>query len=93
MTRKPLSIRVDDELIVAIDEEVSVVRPQPSRISMINHLLWQIIQVRRNTAKIADWLYRMECPDGNAWDDLNRNRQQKYLALARQMIEDVSRGR
>jgi hypothetical protein len=91
MPRKPLSIKVDDDLIAAIDEEVLTVQPQPSRISMINHLLWQAIQVRRNTAKAADWLYRMEYPDSKPWEGLAHNRQQKYLALARQMIEDISR--
>jgi hypothetical protein len=91
MPRKPLSIKVDDDLIAAIDEEVSTVQPQPSRIAMINHLLWQIINMRRSQAKAADWLYRMEYQDGKPWKDLNQNQQKKYLALARQMIEDVSR--
>jgi hypothetical protein len=91
MPRKPLSVRLDEDLIPEIDALVAELQPRPSRIAMINHLLWQAVRVRRNIAVAAERLYRMQYPDGNDWADLTVGRQMIYLDLARQMIEDMSR--
>jgi hypothetical protein len=90
MARKPLAVKLDEELIDAIDAEVSASPMSPSRIAMINHLLWLAIRMRGNVEVAAERLYRMQNPDGDAWFAVTANRKRNYLDLARQMIEDMS---
>lgn len=91
MARKPLAIKLDEDLIGAIDAEVVASPLNPSRISMINNLLWLAIRVRSNVEVAAERLYRMQNPDGDSWLTVTGNRKRNYLDLARQMIEDMSR--
>lgn len=90
MSKTPLSIRYDVELIAMVDEQAGWITPPPSRGWMVNHLLWRAVRQTRNIDRAAERLHRLKGPRTEPWDKLTEDRKDIYRDLIHQLVEDMA---
>lgn len=91
MSKTPLSIRYDVELIAMVDEQAGWINPPPSRGWMVNHLLWRAVRETRNIDRAAERLHRLKGPRSDGpWKNLSEDRKDIYRDIINQLVEDMA---